>query len=172
VHLGETTPGDFANDLRQPPWIRRQHAIFSSFVARAICVISPHAEYSTKIHVACDGVGKPVKIILTPGQDHDVTQGPALIANVDADKVIADKAYDSDPFIETIESQEAEAVIPPRSNRTEQRSYDKEEYKKRNVVERFMNLIKQNRRVATRYEKTARNFLAMVQLASIFVLLN
>lgn len=128
--------------------------------------------FSTKIHVACDGLGKPVKIILTPGQDHDVTQGPALIANVDADKVIADKGYDSDRFIETIQSQEAEAVIPPRSNRTKERSYDKEAYKQRNVVERFINLIKQCRRVATRYEKTARNFLAMVQLASIFVLLN
>lgn len=128
--------------------------------------------FSTKIHVACDGVGKPVKLILTPGQDHDITQGPALLAGIDADKVIADRAYDSDPFIETIESKDAEAVIPPRSNRTEQRSYDKEEYKKRNVVERFINLIKQYRRVATRYEKTARNFLAMVQLASIFVVLN
>jgi transposase len=127
--------------------------------------------FSTKIHVACDGLGKPVKIILTPGQDHDVTQGPALIANSDAEKMIADKAYDSDAFIEAIESKNAEAVIPPRSNRTEERSYDKEEYKKRNVVERFINVIKQCRRVATRYEKTARNFLGMVQLASIFVLL-
>jgi len=127
--------------------------------------------FSTKIHVACDGLGKPVKIILTPGQDHDVTQGPALIANSDAEKMIADKAYDSDAFIEAIESKNAEPVIPPRSNRTEERSYDKEEYKKRNVVERFINVIKQCRRVATRYEKTARNFLGMVQLASIFVLL-
>jgi transposase len=128
--------------------------------------------FSTKIHVACDGLGQPVKIILTPGQDHDVTQGPALIANSDAKKKIADKAYDSDRFIEEIESTGAEAVIPPRSNRNQERSYDKEAYKERNVVERFINAIKQCRRVATRYEKTARNFLAIVQLASIFVLLN
>jgi transposase len=128
--------------------------------------------FSTKIHVACDGLGKPVKIILTPGQDHDVTQGPALIANSDAAKMIADKAYDSDQFIEAIKSKGAEPVIPPRSNRKEERPYDKEEYKKRNVVERFINAIKQCRRVATRYEKTARNFLGFVQLASIFVLLN
>lgn len=128
--------------------------------------------FSTKIHVACDGLGKPVKIILTPGQNHDVTQGPALIANSDAKKKIADKAYDSDRFIEEIEATGAEAVIPPRSNRNEERSYDKEAYKERNVVERFINVIKQCRRVATRYEKTARNFLAIVQLASIFVLLN
>ena len=128
--------------------------------------------FSTKIHVACDGLGKPVQIILTPGQDHDVTQGPALIANSEAKKVIADKAYDSDKFIDAIKAKEAEVVIPPRSNRTEERSYDKEASKTRNVVERFINVIKPCRRVATRYEKTARNFLAMVQVASIFVLLN
>jgi transposase len=128
--------------------------------------------FGTKIHVACDGLGKPVTIILTPGQDHDVTQGPALIANNNANKVIADKAYDSDRFIDAIKSKDAEPVIPPRSNRNAERSYDKEHYKQRNVVERFINVIKQCRRVATRYEKTARNFLAIVQLASIFVLLN
>jgi transposase len=128
--------------------------------------------FSTKIHVACDGYGKPTKIILTPGQAHDVTQGPALIEKSDAAKVIADRGYDSDELVATIQTQGAEAVIPPRSNRLEQRDYDKEEYKKRNVVERFINNIKRCRRVATRFEKTARNFLAMVSFASIFVLLN
>jgi transposase len=128
--------------------------------------------FSTKIHVACDGLGKPVKIILTPGQKHDVTQGPALIAESDAKKKIADKGYDSDAFVEAIEATGAAAVIPPRSNRNEPRSYDKEAYKERNVVERYINVLKQCRRVATRYEKTARNFLGIVQLASILVLLN
>lgn len=127
--------------------------------------------FRTKIHIACDGMGQPVKFILTPGQVHDVTQGPALISGRDANKFLADKGYDSDAFIAEIESRGAEAVMPPRSNRLEQRHYDKEEYKKRNVVERFINVIKQCRRVATRYEKTARNFLAMVSFASVFVLL-
>src|SRR5438128_2211721 len=111
--------------------------------------------FSTKIHVACDRLGKPVKIILTLGQDHDVTQGPALIADSKAKKVIADKGCDSDAFIADIESHGAESVIPPRSNRLEERPYDKDEYKNRNVIERFMNFIRQCRRVATRYEKTA-----------------
>lgn len=128
--------------------------------------------FSTKIHVACDGLGKPVEIILTPGQDHDVTQGPQLIANSEAKKMIADKAYDSDTLIDAIKARGAEPVIPPRKNRTEDRPYDKNAYKTRNVVERFINLMKQSRRVATRYEKTARNFLGVVQLAAIFVLLN
>src|SRR6516165_5642125 len=69
--------------------------------------------FSTKVHVACDGLGKPVKIILTPGQDHDVTQGPALVADTEAKKVIADKGYDSDELIAEIESSGAKAVIPP-----------------------------------------------------------
>lgn len=127
--------------------------------------------FSTKIHVACDGVGKPVSIILTPGQDHDITQGPQLIAGCEAEKVIGDKGYDSDNFVGLIEAQGAEAVIPPRSNRTESRDYDATEYKNRNLVERFFNVIKHCRRVATRYEKTAHNFLAFVAFASIFVLL-
>src|SRR5262249_46818167 len=115
--------------------------------------------FGTKIHVAVDGVGQPVKILLTPGQDADVTHGPELIEDSEAEKVIADKGYDSDAFVVQIESQGATAVIPPRSNRLAPRSYDREEYKNRNVVERFFSFLKQSRRVATRYEKTARNFL-------------
>lgn len=127
--------------------------------------------FGTKIHVAVDGLGKPTKILLSPGQDHDVTKAPQLIANAKADKVIADKAYDSDALIEQIESQGATPVIPSRANRTQPRTHDREEYKKRNIVERFINALKQCRRVATRYEKTARNFLAFVHFASMLVLL-
>ena len=128
--------------------------------------------FSTKLHVACDGLGKPVTVVLTPGQDHDITQGPTLIANSEAKKIIADKAYDSDAFVATIEETGAKPVIPPRSNRATERSYSKKDYKKRNAVERFINLIKQCRRVATRYEKTARNFLGFVLFASTLVVLS
>jgi transposase len=128
--------------------------------------------FSTKVHVACDGLGMPVKIILTPGQDHDVTQAPALIAGSNAAKFMGDKGYDSDALIAEIEAKGAEAVIPPRGNRLEERSYDKEEYKNRNVIERFINVLKQCRRVATRYEKTARNFLGIVAFAATLVLSN
>jgi transposase len=128
--------------------------------------------FSTKIHVVVDSVGKPTKILLTPGQDHDVTKGPELIQDFKTNKVIADKGYDSDPFIEQIKAQGATAVIPPRKNRKEPRDYDREEYKRRNLVERFINMLKQSRRVATRYEKTARNFLGFVLFASTLVMLN
>jgi transposase len=124
---------------------------------------------STKIHVAVDGLGQPTKIFLSPGQDHDVTKGPELIQGSQAEKMIADKAYDSDRLIAQIEAQGATPVIPPRQNRTEPRDYDREEYKKRNVVERFINVLKQCRRVATRYDKTARNFLGFVLFASTLI---
>jgi transposase len=127
---------------------------------------------STKIHVAVDGLGKPTKIFLSPGQDHDVIHAPELVRDSEAEKVIADKAYDSDKLIAEIEAQGATAVIPPRANRNDQREYNREDYKKRNVVERFINVVKQSRRVATRYEKTARNFLGFVLFVSTLVMLN
>jgi len=127
---------------------------------------------STKIHVAVDGLGKPSRIFLSPGQDHDVTKGPDLIQGAQAEKVIADRAYDSDKLIAQIEAQGATPVIPPREKRIEPRDYDREEYKKRNVAERFINVLKQCRRVATRYDKTARNFLGFVLFASTLVVLS
>ena len=86
--------------------------------------------------------------------------------------MIGDKAYDSDPLIAQIEAQGATPVIPSRANRKEPRDYDGQDYKKRNVVERFINVLKQCRRVATRYEKTARNFLGFVLFASTVIVLN
>jgi len=122
--------------------------------------------FGTKIHLAVDSLGNPVSIHLSPGQDADVTHGEALLGDHEAEAVLADKGYDSDEFVETIESRGAQAVIPPRKNRVNPREYDKELYKERNKVERCVGLLKQCRRVATRYEKTARNFLSMVLLAA------
>jgi transposase len=94
-----------------------------------------------------------------------------LIEGLDAKAVIGDKGFESDTFVSRIQRGGAEAVIPPRTNRKEPREYDQHGYKERNKVERFINLIKQYRRVATRYEKTGRNFLAFLHVASIMVLL-
>ena len=85
--------------------------------------------------------------------------------------VIADKGYDSRALVGAIESRGAEAVIPSRKNRAQPRAIDGERYKDRNLGERFWSKVKQYRRVATRYEKTARNFLAFVHVASIMILL-
>ena len=127
--------------------------------------------FSTKIHVSVNGLGLPVEIQLTPGQQADITKAADLLEGYDPEVVIADKGYDSDALVDAIEEKGAEAVIPPKRNRLEPRDYDKDLYKERNLVERFLNRLKQFRRVATRYEKTARNFLAFVQVASITILL-
>ena len=127
--------------------------------------------FGTKIHAAVSGLMLPVRILLTAGQEADVTHAEKLIEGLPIEVVIGDKGYDSDKLVATIEEKGAKAVIPPRSNRKKQREYDKEQYKDRNLGERFWQKIKQFRRVATRYEKTARNFLAFVHLASIMVLL-
>lgn len=83
--------------------------------------------------------------------------------------VLADKGYDSNALLAYIASLSAEAVIPSRKNRRQQREIDRELYKDRNKVERFFNRIKHYRRVATRYEKTGRNYLAMLHLVSAMV---
>jgi transposase len=127
--------------------------------------------FGTKLHLAVDGLGNPVKFLLTGGQEADINQGVALIEGHDAKAVIADKSDDGDDFVGAIESSGAEPAIPPKKNRIFKREYDKSLYKERNPAERFINRIKQFRRVATRYEKTARNFLGFVHVAAIMVLL-
>ena len=127
--------------------------------------------FSTKIHVLVNGLGMPVEFKLTPGQAADITEAQPLLDGHNFDAAIGDKGYDSKKLVDYIEGRGAAAVIPPRSNLKEQRAFDEDLYKERNLVERFNNRIKQFRRVATRYEKTARNFLAFVQVAAITVLL-
>jgi transposase len=125
--------------------------------------------FGTKLHLAVDALGNPVVLHLSPGQDADITHAEVLLGNHEPEVVLADKGYDSDDFVETVESRGAEAVIPPRKNRTEPREYDRVLYKERNTVERCVGLFKQFRRVATRYEKTARNFLGMATIAAISI---
>jgi transposase len=118
---------------------------------------------STKIHATVDALGNPTGFVLTPGQ------APAL----DADAVLADKAYDADKrVIEPLLAAGKQPVIPPKSNRKERRYYDRELYKARSLIENFFCKLKQFRAIATRYDKTARNFLAAIHLAAATVWLN
>ena len=126
---------------------------------------------STKIHILVDALGNPVEFILTGGQEADVTHAEPLMKGYAAGAFIADKAYDSDAVVGAAKRQGAETVIPSKKNRKVPRDYDKHLYKERKKVEWFINLLKQYRRVATRYEKTARNFLGFVHVASIMILL-
>ena len=128
--------------------------------------------FSTKVHVAVDGLGNPVRFVLSPGQAADVTNAPPLIEGLRFDALLADKGYDADWLIDVVKSaHHAEAVIPPRKGRNKPRDYDKHIYKQRNLVERFIGWAKHFRRAATRYEKTARNFLAVSNFAAIIKLL-
>jgi transposase len=127
--------------------------------------------FGTKIHLAVDSLGNPVSIELSPGQDADCIHAEKLLGDHKPEAVLGDKGYDTNELIEKIEKRGAEAVIPPRKNRVEQREYDEVVYKERNKVERCFNLFKQFRRVATRYEKTARNFLGMVFFVAITITL-
>ena len=110
--------------------------------------------------------------MLTPGQDHDLTCAEPLIENADPEALIADKAYDADPFVETLTQRGITPVIPPKANRNIKRECDFALYCERNLIERFFNRLKHFRAIATRYDKLARNFLAGVQLAAVTILLN
>ena len=124
---------------------------------------------STKIHVATDALGNPMRCRLTGGEAHDITQGPALMEGFQTQQVITDKGYDSEAFVMLIEATGAQAVIPPRKTRRELRAYDRDAYRERHLIECFFNRLKQFRRVATRYEKLACNFLSMINLAAAFI---
>lgn len=108
---------------------------------------------------------------LTAAQCADSPQLPGLIAGVETDAVLADKGCDSESNRRAIRGQGAEPCIPPKKNRLAKIAYDRHLYKERNVVERFFARIKQYRRVATRYDKKARNFLGFVWVASLGILL-
>jgi transposase len=114
-------------------------------------------------------LGNPVRFIVTGGERNDITQAPALIAGLPAAYVLADKAYDADPFRQDIRALGAQAVIPLNRSRARYDDHDRHLYKERNLVERFFNKLKHFRRIATRYEQTARAYLSMVQLAAVVI---
>jgi len=125
--------------------------------------------FSCKIHIAVDGLGNPLRYILTAGQVDDSTQGEALIAQLPAQYVLGDKAYDTNALLAVIEAKSAEAVIPSKANRKEPRVHDAHIYKERHLVECFINKIKQFRRVFSRFDKTAKNFLNFLQFVGVLI---
>ena len=111
--------------------------------------------------------------LLTPGQAHDLTGADALLPQMDAKLLIADRAFDADArVLEPLAAAGKSAVIPPRPNRLEPREFDRDLYKQRHLIENFFCKLKQFRAIATRYDKTARNFLAAIHLAAAIIWLN
>ena len=127
--------------------------------------------FGTKIHAITDALGNPLDFVLTGGQASDIGQAETLLGLTPegAEALIGDKGYDSDALVQTLEARGMEAVIPPRSNRTEPRKIDGFVYKERHLIECFFNKIKHDRRIFSRYEKTARNDIGMLRFVSALI---
>lgn len=125
--------------------------------------------FSTKIHAIVDGLGNPLRLFLTAGQRHDITQAPALICDLPFEFLLADRAYDSHDFIDLLLAMEIEPVIPSKKNAKQPRDYDTWRYRERHLVECFIGKIKHFRRVFSRFDKLARRYLGFVQFASTLI---
>lgn len=139
--------------------------------------------FSTKLHLLCDGVGHPLSYHLTPGQTHESTVFDVVLEN--ADKMLldgrgglvpwpvrlaGDKGYRADWIDDCLMKLEILPVIPSKSNEdgdSRPVQFDREFYRKRNIVERIIGWFKENRRIFSRFEKTAKNFGGMIKMAFI-----
>ena len=148
--------------------------------------------FSTKkLHLACDGKGRPLSVVLTPGQRHGSTQLEGLLDAVRVarpegspgrprkrpEHLLADRGYSYERCRRLLRRRGIPHTIPERKDQKERRlgrpgrrpGFDREAYHRRNVVERCANRLKQWRGIATRYEKRAVNYRAMVVVASLMM---
>jgi transposase len=140
---------------------------------RVVGFRSSHAAHdpgglTSKIHAVVDADGRPVRLGLTSGEAHDNRLCSLLLAGLEpGSTLLADRGYDADWIRALAGEKGVWANIPPKRNRKEPICFSPYLYRRRNSVERFFNKIKQCRRIATRYDKLAANYLAFVKLASI-----
>ncbi|OQW39404.1 MAG: transposase [Proteobacteria bacterium SG_bin5] len=122
---------------------------------------------TTKVHALVDVIGRPLRLVLTPGNTSDIRGADLLVADaVRMKRMIADRGYDANKLRATLKAQDTIPVIPGRRNRKRPIQYDERRYKDRWRVEAMFCRLKDFRRVATRYDKLARNFLSAVHLAA------
>ncbi|PIE09650.1 MAG: IS5/IS1182 family transposase [Rhodobacterales bacterium] len=141
-----------------------QHSAGAKRGAEAQALGRSRGGISSKIHLATDAHGNPVRLLLTGGQRNDITQIEPLLEGLKADFVLADKGYDGARAMRAIAKTGATPVVPRRSTTASWRRFDAHLYKDRNAVERFFSKIKHFRRIATRYDKLARNYLGFTRL--------
>ena len=123
---------------------------------------------TTKVHALTDTKGRPYAFLLTPGNVADISVASLLVAALPASALlIADMGYDANSFRQLLEERETEAVIPSTPSRKQPFPLDRGVYRQRNVIERMFGRLKDFRRIATRYDRLATNFLAAVCLAAI-----
>ena len=125
---------------------------------------------NTKIHALADAKGRLIAILLTAGEAHDCPVAERLIRRARPSKrLLADKAYDSAELRHALQARGSKPVIPNKTNRKQPFSFSKRLYKLRWHIESAFNRLKDFRRIATRYDKLARNYLASVCLAAALV---
>lgn len=111
-------------------------------------------------------MGNLVDFHLLPGQAHDLRGVPELIAELAADHLLADRAFDADWLRDALTAHDIAPVIPPKSNRISPVDYDAEVYEWRHLIENFFGSLKDNRGIATRYCKTDTSFAAFISIAA------
>lgn len=122
---------------------------------------------TTKLHAVVDARGLPIRLKLTAGQAHDGRSAADMLDTVGPGQMLlADRAYDSDALRRALTERGATANIKPLHNRLAPPPFSADAYRSRNLIERLFSKLKHFRAVATRYEKHAANYLALVQLAA------
>jgi len=125
---------------------------------------------TSKIHALADDCGRPIAFALTPGNIADISMAIPLLETVAAPKrLLADKAYDADKLRTWLTTRHIKAVIPCNATRNTPYPLDRRAYRRRNVIERMFGRLKNWRRIATRYDRLAQNYLAALALVSIVI---
>jgi transposase len=124
---------------------------------------------NTKLHAVVDEAAQPGRLFLSAGHEADLSHAQTMVEEIPGALLVGDKGYDSDPFRQWLRERGLEPCIPPRSNRKSPTPYRKPSYRKRPVVENFLERRKNFRRVSTRYDKLAETYLGFVCLASLIV---
>ena len=125
--------------------------------------------FSCKIHITVDGLGNPLRYTLTGGQRHDITQAYELLEGFDFERLIADRGYAAEHFIEYLLDRGIEAVIPPHQRAKILREYDGWVYRERHLVECLINKVKHFRRLFSRFEKLDRSFLGFLHFVGTLI---
>ena len=120
---------------------------------------------TTKIHLLCDGYGRPLRLRLTAGQAAEIKSAPILLAGMQGRGLIADKAYDSDALRTLLAVGRMEAVIPSKANRKVPIAHNALVYRTRNRIERCFNKLKHFRHIATRFDRRDAYYRAFLHLA-------
>ena len=137
--------------------------------------------FGTKLHLRAERGGEPMVVVPTGGERHEQPVPPTLMARgavkragrgrprIRPDPVGGDKGYRSPAVRRYLTGRRIGAVVPTKADQAPDPAFDRTAYRERNVVERLINRLKQRRRIATRYEKRAVNYLAMLTIAALLL---